>query len=169
MSIHVGVDCGRYGGISLINDQLTLLENYRLPWTATKGFNVRDIVNHLKDWDECYNITHVLIEECYATPMMSRKSSFSFGFNVGLLHGVLESILLNCRFDLILPVNWMRKMHQRGDLDDTFDIYDKKTKGRSLQACRMLYPDYVFSEKDNDDGLLDSLLIAHYSLNYHWK
>ena len=95
-----------------------------------------------------------IIEDVHSLYGMSAKSNFSFGFNTGLITGIIQSTGIG--LDKVAPKKWQKEI-------------GVKTKGKEIKAevgqiATRLYPKVqLFTPRGRlEDGKSDSLMIAHY-------
>ena len=98
MSLFMGIDPGKTGGIALISGSGNALGAYKMPGTE---FDVAELVGEFSG-----EHTHALIEKVNGRPR--QRGVFAFGQNYGFLRGCLTA--LHIRFDDIAPGSWQRKM-----------------------------------------------------------
>lgn len=158
--IYFGVDVGKKGAIAYIQiegDKVADVDVKAMP-IAGKEIDLSLLVTWLKfvksktaDIDNNYV---AYIEKVHAMPQQGVKSTFSFGFNTGVIHGVLAA--LNIPRKLVTPQAWKKKV-----LAGT-----PKTKEAAIDYCRMRYPEvnlYVTARSTTcNDGMADALCIAEY-------
>jgi len=148
---YIGIDPGNKGAICLLSGDLTTID----------FIDNSKPINHMVDWLEIhknnYFIKKVLIEDVHSIFGTSAKSNFSFGFNTGVLHGVIKALQLP--LDTVNPKIWQK----------SFGI---KSKGKLIKKevatiCNTLYvnPSIYGSKGGLLDGRSDALGIATYC--YH--
>lgn len=96
------------------------------------------------------DINFVAIEDVHAMPEQGVTSTFRFGYNAGILLGVLEA--LNIKVLRVKPAVW------KGGLGLDAD------KKKSLTLARKLFPRYSrYFQRFKDNGRAEAALIAHYA------
>lgn len=95
-----------------------------------------------------------MIEDVHAIFGSSAKSTFNFGFNVGILHGIIRT--LNLPLDLVQPKAWQKHAGVMAK--------GKLIKNEVKDIGQRIYPGaQVFGPKGGLlDGRSDALLIASY-------
>ena len=100
----------------------------------------------------------VAVEDVHSLPNMTAKSNFSFGYNLGTVHTMLES--LGITFSTVQPKKWQKK---------TGIVFPKGTdpKNRKIITATQattIYPDaQIYGPRGGLlDGRADALMIAHY-------
>jgi hypothetical protein len=108
-------------------------------------------------------VTPVMIEDVHSLFGMSAKSNFSFGWNVGMIHGVIASA--GCSIDLVQPKQWQKVVGVKTVPTGTVTKQRTKVQKQNVaDKCAQLYPNVVIHGPKGglQDGKSDSLLIAHY-------
>ena len=165
---YVGIDPGEKGFVSVQKrgkwEFFSLLESDYV--------QIGEFFRRLKEENE--SIIAVM-EDVHAIFGASAKSTFNFGFNKGLLYGLL------CGFKipllLVPPKEWQEEMWTNSDKEyDTKTIKKKngevssrKTvnpKNTSTNCCRRLFPELDLRRNTKctkfDDNKIDSILICEY-------
>lgn len=149
--IIVGIDPGFTGGIALYNTELKDVQIFDMP--IQRVMNKRQV--HAKELTKILRtvaprISHVAIENVHAMPEQGVSSTFKFGFNAGILHGVCHALELSVL--PIAPSVW------KGALSLS------KKKRESLDLANKLFPGHKESFKLlKHDGRAEAALIAHYA------
>ena len=106
-----------------------------------------------------HDIQMVMIEDVHAIFGSSAKSTFSFGFNTGMLHGLIRG--LGLPLDLVKPKEWQKHagVTKKG----------KEIKKEVAAICQRIYP---LSEIHTPrgrllDGRSDATLVAMYAKFKH--
>ena len=103
------------------------------------------------------------VENVSALKGASSTTTFSFGYNVGWVHGLLDAYEIPTVN--VTPHKWQREMWEAGD-KVTIDgkLHTKKTSER---AARRLHPALDFRKNDKctkaDDNKVDAALICDYA------
>lgn len=91
-----------------------------------------------------------------------QAGQFSFGFNTGLVHGVLHT--LGVRIHDVAPQTWKAAYNLRRE--ETEQKGDVKNRAREIAAA--IFPDHARAfAKVKDDGVAEAALIALYGLEQH--
>jgi len=147
----VGIDPGAKGSLCLLDTtskHITFLSTYVSPAL-------------IYDWLNAYSPIHMIgMEDVHAIYGTSAGSNFKFGFNVGLLHGIIECTRIG--MDLIQPKVWQKETGIRFKKGMTPAQKKRVVANKALQ----LYPKAASSLYGPKGGLLDgrsdALMIAHY-------
>lgn len=148
MTLIVGVDPGKTGGIAVLHDS-TLLDCIRMPVTAdgkqVDAQGVRDFLDAVANpWRDV-----VALEKVHAMPKNGSIASFSLGHSVGVVVGV--ALGAGYRLRLISPQEWKK----------TVGIPAGADKGASRAKASELFPHQRdFWKLKKDDGLAEAALIA---------
>ena len=140
----LGIDPGNKGFICFIIDSI-----HWIPLDKSSSYILRQL--------QRYEIEKAYIEDVHSIYGMSAKSNFSFGFNVGKVHTIIEA--LDIPIELVQPKKWQKYL-------------GVTTKGKAIkqevgQLVRDIYPHAdIFGKRGGLlDGKADSLAILHYGLN----
>lgn len=170
---YIGVDPGRGGGMVVLSQLGKVISYHRVPLIG-KDIDTDEFASIfkkiIKDC-EAYGATpHACIEKVHAFPGASAGSTFKFGYCVGLIDGVINS--LGIPFSKIQPKEWQKIVWQTDEIEREPDKISKtgrkikgkvKTKIVSLKAFKRIFPDVDFRTprmKNQPDGLVDAILIA---------
>ena len=161
--IRIGIDPGKNGYICAYEETDTgsWFVHYPTPLINT-GVDMhlfRAIINGFtRDYD-----VHCVIEDVHAIFGSSAKSTFNFGWIVGLTEGIVSSA--GIPYTKVTPKEWQKEMWQGIPLQ-------KKPNGRtdtkamSLLAAKRLFPNEDLTATERSvkphDGKVDALLLAEY-------
>ena len=102
-----------------------------------------------------YNLRVIMIEDVHSLPLVSAKSNFSFGYNLGVITTI--AIACNVMVDKVGPKKWQK-------------FIGVKEKGPAIkkevaEIASRLYPTAVLHTPRGRllDGRSDALMIAHYA------
>jgi len=157
----ISIDPGLHGAISILDLEKNILSIYKMPIhpeqlkEKTKSgkqkirnkYTVSEVANIFKP--HIFN-SIVLIEKVATRPTDSPIAAFTFGYGVGMLHGILET--LGIPYEQILPQVWQHHFRLLGE--------DKNASRQKASDILPLCTDYWKLKKD--DGLAESLLIGVY-------
>lgn len=158
-----GIDPGTNGAVCLISEDGRIL--FRDCFPLFKGkLDVSGLKNLLMNTVKYAN--HVFLEDVHAVFGSSAGATFSFGWNCGLIEGILTA--QNKPFTMISPKEWQKEMWRGIDVLKMASKTGKKvindTKGTSLLSARRLFPNETFlsSPRCNKphDGIIDAVLMA---------
>lgn len=153
----IGIDPGKNGGIvALTNGKVTditpMPSTIRGIWDH---FIYLGFPNMIKKED-----TYVFIEDVHSMPTDGRKSAFSFGYHVGILHATLDHFAPYYR--TVRPRDWML----------TFEITKQKEESSYNYKKRLLELGRSLCDKRTDKVIsrltlktVDAYLIALYAYN----
>lgn len=148
---YIGIDPGKAGAIVI------LYTTGHIEATAMPISGKAIDIATLNEWiyervKETNPIT--IIEKVHSMPGQGVSSTFSFGFNVGVLHGVITSLMIPL-YPVAAPT-WKRIV-----LKDT-----KKDKDAAIAFCRRVYPSFSLFATTRSrvphNGIADALCMAHY-------
>ena len=147
MKIFVGTDPGLNGAFcALGEDGSTIFKDYETnPYT---------MASWLHDLAQSHDIHMCMIEDVHAIFGSSAKGTFNFGFNVGILHGIIRT--LGLPLDLVQPKAWQKH-------------FGVSAKGKAIKqnvaeiAIRLFPTAEIYGSRGGLlDGRSDALLIAAY-------
>lgn len=99
------------------------------------------------------------IEKVHAMPSQGVTSMFTFGFNTGVVHGIIGS--MGIPLHIVTPQQWKSKI-----LAGT-----KKDKDAAIYYCRRVYPQLSLlptkRSKKLHSGMADAVCIARYGYEVH--
>lgn len=173
MDIFIGCDPGAKGyicALAPLEGKAEFISN------SAKPIEIREFLEHLR---EEYGVTRACIEDVHSIHQVTAKSNFTFGFNLGLLHG----IFLNLSFglDIVQPKVWQKHAGVAvAPVSKGLEEKEKKKQSslRKIQlkesvgkVCERLYPDISVRGAKGGllDGKSDALMIAHYAYSLHRK
>lgn len=147
---YIGIDPGQKGGIAFI--YYDTVKAFAMPMSG-KEIDVGMIVHICEN-----NITDTplaVIEKVHSMPKQGVASSFKFGFNTGILHGVFRT--LKIPLHLVTPQAWKKEI-----LFGT-----AKDKDAAIDFCSRVYPDLNLLATERSkvphSGIADALCIARYA------
>tara|TARA_R110000751_G_scaffold298170_2_gene408030 strand:+ start:364 stop:894 length:531 start_codon:yes stop_codon:yes gene_type:complete len=147
--IVIGIDPGKGGGISIINNAI-IKEIYKCPITIKE---MAEILKPYKlTWD--YKVPIVAyIEQVHAFPTDGRSSAFKFGVNYGIWQGLLGAFNIETKF--VVPQVWMKPLGLPKDKKE------RKQKIKSL-AQNVIDKQKSFKNKKVTLYTSDAILISMY-------
>lgn len=158
----LGVDPGITGGAVLLSPAGAVLAEYRMPVIAgalgAKAIHdsggVRDLLEGARDLARASSggELRLAIEDVHGGPKMAGSSGFSFGFGVGLWHGVAS--VLRVPLVRVKPQEWQRVV-LRGKASG-----GAKIKQVSFLTAREMFPALALRSLSADSGRADAALIA---------
>jgi crossover junction endodeoxyribonuclease RuvC len=149
MTVYIGIDPGANGGMATIEPPDTV---YAFPFKKISMKLISSMLEDLAGRREC----HALIEVVHAMPGQGVTSMFNFGYNFGVLEGLL--IGSGIPYDRVTPQAWQKE----------FDLYklpgETKTakKNRHKELAQQMFPDLKVTH-----ATADALLIAEYCRRQH--
>lgn len=159
MKIRAAFDVGKDGAIVIFRDEKLVYKGV-IP-TIGNQIDLSGIRKILAKLD--YSNTHFVVEDVHAIFGASAKSTFNFGWSLGVLEGMLVG--MGFPYTKVSPKEWQREMWQGikpvykpGKLIDT--------KATSLLAAKRLFPNEDLRKSERaekpHDGIVDALLMAEY-------
>lgn len=166
--IRVGIDVGKDGGIAVfVNDKLESLEV--TPNIGTQ-IDLKRIVDILQsNNDGVHSDFHVVVENVHAIGGSAAGATFSFGWSLGILEGIL--VALSIPYTKVTPKDWQKELWQGiNPIIKTPKGESKRkvvdTKATSLLAAQRLFPSVDFRKSERaskaHDGMVDAILLAEY-------
>lgn len=168
---YIGIDVGEKGYIAVQNGDGEK-EFYAISDHDT--YDLADILRGLVARYSCAYITAV-IEDVHAIFGSSAKGTFNFGYNKGMLIGLLCAS--GIRYTLVAPKDWQTEMWTNADKEYEYKEVTKKgekvvqkrvdTKKTSINAAKRLFPDVDFRRTEKckkiDDNKVDAMLMSEYA------
>jgi crossover junction endodeoxyribonuclease RuvC len=159
--IVVGVDPGVAGGISIIWLATGQIAGVPMPVIKEKGKSRLDclsIVNSLKVHSIRDAVRLVVIERVGSQPSDGHQSAFRFGFNAGVLHGIIQGLGLPLD-DTVTPQRWQKAI--------LGSFAAGESKAASIAFCKRRWPGLSLlptprCSKDSD-GIADAACIAEFA------
>lgn len=152
---YIGLDPGSKGCMSVIHGNS--IEAF-----SFIDYDMADICRELQDINS-YNSCYALVEDVHAVFGSSAKATFEFGYNKGLLVGMLTA--LHIPYSLVPPKTWQNGVWER--CDKVMDGKKIKTKETSINCAKRIFPNVNLLRSARctkvDDGICDSLLMAEYA------
>ena len=152
--IYIGIDPGLSGAIAFLDVEKGVLSISDMPTLEVKRNNkAKKEVSPIGVaifLGKTPRQSRAVLERVGAMPGQGVTSVFSFGRSVGIIEGVLATMLIPV--DIVTPQAWQKAAGVRGGKD-----------GSRLRACE-LFPNYaeLFARK-KDDGRADAALMAWYA------
>lgn len=159
MKIRAAFDVGKDGAIAVFRDEKLVFKTV-IP-TIGNQIDLSEIRKILTNY-ECENI-HVVVEDVHAIYGAAAKSTFNFGWSLGILEGMLTGMRIP--YTKVAPKEWQKEMwkgvqpvYKSGKVIDT--------KATSLLAAKRLFPNEDLRKSERaekpHDGIVDALLMAEY-------
>lgn len=145
----IGIDPGFSGAIAFL-DKTNLVAVYDLPLTTVMGRKQIDAEKLKKYIPNTRGIEYAVIEDVHAMPDQGVVSMFRFGYNAGILFGLLTG--LNIKILRVKPAVWKSALG-----------LDSNKKNSLILACK-LFPHAENSfARAKDDGRAEAALIAYFA------
>jgi hypothetical protein len=148
----MGIDPGDKGSVCIYTPQINEILFIN---TSDDAFYIRKIIEEQRAQVRDFR---AYIEDVHSIFGMSAKSNFSFGWNVGKLHTILQTLEMD--YNKVQPKKWQA---------DTGIVFPKKTatvEKKRIVAARALelYPKAIIHGPRGGllDGRSDALMIMHY-------
>ena len=147
----IGIDPGFSGAIAFLDGNALFIAD--LPLKKFMGRNQIDgqkFAEYLRR--DIQNIKFAVIEDVHAMPKQGVVSMFRFGYNAGILFGVLEA--LDVKILKVKPSVWKSALNLSSD------------KKKSLALAKKKFPSYKnYFSRAKDDGRAEAALLALYARN----
>ncbi len=160
MRINAAIDVGKDGAIVVFgNDEILLKTVVPTIGNQIDLYAIRDIFSGYTT-----SSIHVVIEDVHAIFGAAAKSTFNFGWSLGILEGIMAG--LSIPYTKIAPKVWQKEMWQ--GITPVYKAGAKTidTKATSLLAAKRLFPLVDLRKSDRagkpHDGIVDALLMAEY-------
>jgi crossover junction endodeoxyribonuclease RuvC len=141
MKTFIGIDPGQSGGVALIWEGEFVDKNNQVKKMPETEADLSELFLFLKEQPS----PHVYIEKVHSMPAQGVASSFKFGYNFGLLIGMLAASKLP--YTYVTPQKWQKAM----------GCMTKGDKNVSKRKAQELFPDQKITH-----AVADALLIAEY-------
>ncbi|MDH6311132.1 hypothetical protein M2451_003999 [Dysgonomonas sp. PFB1-18] len=159
LKIRAAFDVGKDGGIVIFRDEKLIYKGV-MP-TIGNQIDLLGIRKILAELDS--NNSHFAVEDVHAIFGASAKSTFNFGWSLGVLEGMLVG--MGIPYTKVAPKEWQKLMWQ-----GVQPVYKSgksiDTKATSLLAANRLFPNEDFRKSERaekpHDGIVDALLMAEY-------
>jgi hypothetical protein len=165
---YIGVDPGKEGAIVVLNESHCIVEKSTFPLIG-KEIDVIGVSNILEKYKE--QEVRVGIENVHAIFGASASATFSFGYNCGLLEGILASYKLP--YQKFQPKEWQKYCFTGIPVQKKQTSNRTDTKLMAQQAVRRLFPNSDFRMSDRcknvHSGIVDAALIAYYTCYFNNK
>lgn len=154
----IGIDPGFTGAVAFYkptnrNTPLEELAIYDLPLIQIMNRKQIDAViftKIMRTFIRGEKILFAAIEDVHAMPNNIPSRAFRFGYNAGILLGVLSA--LNIKVLRVNPATWKSALNLSSD------------KKKSLTLAKKLFPSYThYFQRAKDDGRAEAALIAYYA------
>lgn len=143
ISVFIGIDPGQSGGIAVVAGDTTVASLiYKMPDTEA---DLTDLFEKISGMDANKINSHTYIEKVHSMPAQGVVSSFKFGYNFGLLVGMLAAHKLPYTF--VTPQKWQKEL----------GCMTKGDKNVSKKRAQELFPTLKITH-----AVADALLIAEY-------
>lgn len=162
---YIGIDPGKRGYICVMRGETITFHPMPL---IGKEFDIHSLFELLFKVANTGSNIHCVVEDVHAILGSSAGATFSFGFGVGVIEGILVS--LSIPYTKIPPKKWQKEMHQgvaiQKKKSSTGKTMVNDTKLMSEMAAKRLFPkvNLKASErcKNIHDGKVDALLMCEF-------
>ena len=104
MTIYVGIDPGKSGGICVYDTATNTIDYRKMPDTV---HGIVDRLNAIKDiCNDLGSELKVVLEKVHSMPGQGVASTFTFGQGYGQLQGIIAALGLACTE--VIPSKWMK-------------------------------------------------------------
>lgn len=151
MKVYLGLDPGHNGSICFLYEDNTVkfLDN-SLPLSI--------LIEGIKSMICTHTVQMCMIEDVHSIYGSSAKSNFTFGFNTGLLHGIIST--LGLPLDQVQPKVWQKHIGVKSTVKGKF------VKLAVAEIMQKVYPSITFDiytpRSRLRDGRSDAIGIASY-------
>ena len=147
--VYIGIDPGAKGSICLLFPYL-----HEAIFIATTD-KPKEILEKLEEVKREYDVRVIMIEDVHAIHGSAAGSSFSFGYNVGVVNTI--AVASGISTDRVTPKKWQKTVGVRAK--------GPAIKQDVASICDRLYPNVTIRgiRGGLHDGKSDSLMIAHYA------
>lgn len=140
----LGIDPGKLGGLALINES-KVIECHKMPETPYQ------LIALIKEMTKDKEVIFA-VEQVHSMPKQGVVSTFTFGFNYGVLLGII--MMLSSRLEHIKPQEWKKYFKIVGKMSPT------QAKNDSIMVINNRYPETRYMKYHS--GIFDAILIASY-------
>lgn len=164
-----GIDPGKMGAIAVLQKNGVLV-THPFPLIGKSGnqeLDLKGLANFFRSIKHNYPDITFVMEEVHSLYGMSASSNFTFGWNNGLLVGMLNAF--NFSYTFVQPKKWQAEIWVNSDKMNHVVKGKTKldTKGTSSNAAARIYPGVDFTpterSKKDHDGMVDAALLAKYA------
>lgn len=142
--IYIGIDPGKEGAMAILRPDKT---------PRVVPFGAETYKEELKRVEESSEPAICCLERVGAMPKQGSTSTFNFGTNYGIIHGML--MYANIPYELVTPQKWKKEFQVTGD------------KNSSIAVCKRLFPGMSLRKtpqcRTDHDGMAEALLMAEYA------
>lgn len=156
----LGVDPGRAGGLSIIDEQLNLIACYAMPVFKADDGKAKVCARSINEILSQYEIDLAVVEKVGARPGQGVTSMFSFGDAFGVVRAISE--INSARIIYPRPQEWrgyqsLSGLSKEQIAEVAFNIFGAdQIYGRKNKA----------GNRSVKDGISDSLMIAKYGVRF---
>ena len=147
--VYIGIDPGASGALCAL-----LAKQNKMIFKDTTE-DPSKLIEWIDQIKTGYNLRVIMIEDVHSLPLVSAKSNFSFGYNLGVITTI--AMACNVMVDKVPPKKWQK-------------FAGVKEKGPAIkkevaEIASRLYPNAVLHTPRGRllDGRSDALMIAHYA------
>lgn len=125
MKMWIACDPGKNGGMSFLyeDNSMKFLDNDQ---------PLQNLIDNIKFITKGYDVQMCMIEDVHSIYGASAKSNFQFGFNTGLMHGIIRS--LDLPLGQVQPKAWQKHIGVKGT------VKGKAVKQAVADIVTGLYP-----------------------------
>ena len=144
----LGIDPGFTGAIAFLNDEGTL-KVFDMPLMKIQNKKQVDPYKFQRLLGEVACIEFAIIEDVHSMPNQGVASTFRFGYNAGILLGVLTALRIEVL--RVKPSVWKSSLGL------------SRNKKQSLELAKKNFPNYSeYFKRAKDDGRAEAALLAYY-------
>lgn len=142
----ISCDPGKFGAIVELDLDARHCRWMRLPYRDDKLLNIREIKWHFN----LHDANRVAVEHVRFIKGASGQSTFTFGFNFGLL----MALLADYPYEYILPQVWHKHINGGSQIGTT--------KERTAASFTRINPSFGKIVMNQHEGLIDSFCMGYY-------
>lgn len=157
MKTVIGVDPGKSGALAAMREDGTV--TFLIMPIIDNEIDITSISKWISNIivDMTCRPLYSVIEKVHSMPQQGVASTFSFGYNTGVLHGILGTLAVPRL--VVSPQSW-----QKSILKDT-----NRDKGIAIAYVMRMYPELditpTIRSKKPHSGVADAICIARYGLS----
>jgi hypothetical protein len=161
----ISIDLGLQGGLASVTDTGIILATAKMPLREDGSVDAYEVMlwiaQETADALESQEGLVIGMERLHAIFMSSAASTFTFGLNIGKVHGAMECLELP--ITEVRAVDWQNYLFTILDVPEMGEVkggrYKRSTKDMAAWARDILWPT---NELPDHDGITDALLISEY-------
>lgn len=164
----ISADPGKLGALACLDESGSIIGKMATPINENDEVSVKDELDFVLDmFRNDPDRVFFIIEDVHPLYAVSAKSTGTFMFNKGELHGIFETIRcfssnVEIYVKFLAPKTWQKEVWNHAD--KVFLSGKIDTKKTSLRCAERLFPGTDFRKNEKcktpHDGIVDAILIA---------